>query len=88
MPRLRLLEISRPVAMGIGEAAASVAEKLGREQRVRNASAVDRNERLAATRTLLVNQSRDDFLADAALAGDQDLRVGARGALMSYSIWR
>ena len=29
----------------------------------------------------VVDQSRDDFLADAGLAGDQDLRVGARGEL-------
>ena len=35
----------------------------------------------AARRAALMDQAGHDFLADAGLAGDQDLRVGARGAL-------
>ena len=76
-----LLEIALPLAMRIGEAAACVPKKFRSEQRVRDPSAVDRDERLASTSTLLVDRFRDDFLTDTALAGDKDLGIRAGGPL-------
>ena len=72
----RHLEQARLVAVGAGEAAAHVAEQLGLEQRVGQARAVERDQRRRGARAPLMNQARDDFLADAGLAGDQHLRVG------------
>ena len=69
------------VAVRAGEAAAHVAEELRLEQRVGQAGAVERDERRGRARAAVVNQTRDDFLADAGLAGDQHLGVGARGAV-------
>ena len=77
----RHLEQARLVAIRAGEAAADVAEQLGFEERVGQARAVERDERCRRARAALVNQPRDDFLADAGLAGDQDLGVRARGAV-------
>ena len=73
------LEQAGLVAIGVGEAALDVAEELRLEQRVGQAGAVERDERLRAARAALVNQLRGDFLADAAFAGDEHLGVGARG---------
>ena len=65
--------------MRVGEAALHVAEQLRFEQRVGNAGAVDGDERRRATAAAMVDQARDDLLADAALAGDQHLGVRAGG---------
>ena len=75
------LELAGLVAIGAGEAALDVAEELRLEQRFGNAGAVDRHERGFGARAGGVDGPGDDFLADAALAGDQDLGVGARDAL-------
>ena len=72
------LEPAALVAMRVGEAALHVTEQLGLEQRVGKSRAVDRDERPASPRAAVVNQTRDDFLADAALAGDQHFGVTAR----------
>jgi hypothetical protein len=76
---VRLLEEPRLVAIGAGEAAAHVTEQLRFEQRVRHAGAIDRHERTRAARAVVVHQARDHFLADAALSGQENLRVGTRG---------
>ena len=65
-----------------------MAEELGLEQRVGNARAVDRDERAVAALALLVNQPGDDFLADAAFAGDENLCVERDAQTISVSISR
>ena len=75
------LELAGLVAVGAGEAALDVAEQLRFEQRLGQAGAVHRDERLVHARLTVVDGAGDEFLADAALAGDQDLGVGARDAL-------
>ena len=75
------LELARLVAVGAGEAALHVAEQLGLEERFGQAGAVDRREDVAGARAARVDRARDDFLADAALARDQDLRVGPGDAI-------
>ena len=72
---VRRLEQARLVAVGAGERAAHVAEQLRLEERVGQAGAVDRDELRARAGALLVDQAGEDLLADAALAGDEDLRV-------------
>src|SRR6185436_13591726 len=73
------LEEPETIAVGAREAAFDVAEERRLEERVRDAAAVDRDQRGPRPAAPLMNDSRDDFLADAALAGDQDLRVGSGG---------
>ncbi len=75
------LELALLVAIGAGEAALHVAEELGLEQRFGQAGAVDGDHGAGGTRAPLMDRVRDELLADAALAGDQDLRIGARDAL-------
>ena len=81
MPPSRLLEPSALVAIRVGEAAAHVSEELRLEQRVGHARAVDRDEWAVRAAAALVNEPRDHFLADAALARDEDLRVRPGRAL-------
>ena len=64
--------------MCVGEAPFHVTEQLGLEQRVRKSRAVDRDERSASPRAAVVNETRHDFLADAALTRDQHLGVTSR----------
>ena len=78
---VRRLELAGLVAIGAGEAALDVAEQLRLEQRLGQAGAVDRRERHVGARAVVVNGARDDLLADAAFAADQDLRVAARHAI-------
>ena len=75
---VRLLEPSLAVADRAGERAAHVAEELGFEQRFGNGAAVERDEAMHAARAVVVNRARDDFLAGAGLAGDED-RAGGGG---------
>src|SRR5262249_41247750 len=77
---LGLLEASLLVAVRVGEAAARVAEELRFEERVRDAGTIDRDERSVLARAALMHEPRDDFLADAAFTGHEDLGVGARRA--------
>ena len=69
------------VAIGAREAAPDVSEQLGLEQGIGHAGAVDADQRRVTPRAALVNDARDDFLADAAFAGDQHLGIAARGAV-------
>jgi hypothetical protein len=70
-----LLEPAALVAVGIGEAAAHVAEQLGFEQRVRHAGAIDRDQRSVPSRAAVMNHLPRDFLPHPALSRDQHLRV-------------
>ena len=78
---MRLLEPSLLVAVRIGETAADVTEELRREQRVGDAGTVDCDQLARGATAALMNELRDDFFADAALAGDEHFRVGERGAI-------
>ena len=51
-----------------GERAAPVAEELALDELARHGGAVERHERSALDRAVLVDQARDDFLAGAGLA--------------------
>ena len=75
------LELAGLVAIGAGEAALDVAEELGLEERLGQTGAVDGDEGLVGARAVGVDGARDELLADAALAGDEDLGVGAGDAL-------
>ena len=75
---VRLLEPPLAVADRAGERAAHVAEQLGLEQRLGNRAAVERDEAVHAPRAVVVNRARDDFLAGAGLAGDENRAVGRR----------
>src|SRR5581483_551642 len=59
------------VVHGTGEGPATVAEELAVERRLREAGAVDRDERMARERTALVDRSRHELLPGAALPADQ-----------------
>ena len=72
------LELALLVAIGAGEAALHVAEELRLEERFRQAGAVDGHHRALRSRAALMDGVRDQLLADAALAGDEDLGVGSR----------
>ena len=65
------LEEAQMLALGAGEAALLVAEDLAFHQVRRDRAAVDGEERMAAAPAEVVDRSRDDFLAGAALAGDE-----------------
>ena len=58
-----------------GERAALVPEQLALEQAMRNRGAVDGDERRAPSRRFEMNRARDQLLAGAALAAEQDGRV-------------
>ena len=66
------------VGDGAGERALGVAEELALEQRLGDRAAVDRDEGLVRARARAVDRAREQLLAGAALALDQDARV-ARG---------
>src|SRR6185503_19551403 len=68
------LEEARLVAVGASEGAAHVTEQLGLEQVLRNRAAVDGHEVAAGAVALIMDQSRDQFLAGTALARDQNRR--------------
>src|SRR5262249_8894978 len=78
---VRHLEQAAPIAMRVGETAAHVAEEFRFEEALRDAGAVDRQHRLARAMAALVDQSGEQFLADAALAADQNLRFTRRDVL-------
>ena len=78
---MRELELAGLVPVGAGEAPAHVPEQLRLEERFRQPAAVHGNEAQVGAGTVAVDAARDDFFADAALAGDENLRVGARHAL-------
>ena len=90
-----LIQEQRPACGGLdlasrelvctGEGAALVTEEFGLEQVFGNGSAVDRHERLRATRRMLVHTTREHLLAAAAFA-DQAHDHVLGGNLAEYSI--
>src|SRR5690606_17305565 len=58
--------------LGVGEGAALVAEQLALDELLGERRAVDRDERARAARAARVDGARDDVLAGAALAEEQD----------------
>jgi hypothetical protein len=64
------------VRRGRGEGALHVAEELGLQQVLRKRRAVHHDERLVGAQGLLVDQLGHQFLAGAALAGDEDGAFG------------
>ena len=74
------LEEADVLAVGAGEAPLLVAEDLAFDQVRRDRAAVDREERAGAPPAQVVHGLRDDFLAGAALAGDEHRHRGARDA--------
>ena len=83
-PAVGHFEQSPAIAMGVGEAAAEMPEQLGLEQRFGHPAAIDGDQRPAAPRAALVNQPREQFLADTALAGDQHLAVAGSDLLRFF----
>jgi len=67
------------VRAGAGERPGFVAEELALEQLARDRCAVDRDERTFAPRACAVDCLREDFLADARFAFDQQARAARRG---------
>ena len=80
-PAVGHLELALLVAIGAREAALDVAEELGFEQRFGQAGAVDGDHGPRGARAALMDRVRHELLADAALAGDEHLRVGPGDAL-------
>ena len=70
---VRGLQLARLVAVGAGEAALDVAEQLRLEQRLGQAGAVHRHERVTASPRARVNAAREQILADAGLSRDEHL---------------
>src|SRR5690606_11474970 len=77
---VRLLEESAVALLCARERAARVTEELAFEERVRDAGAVDGDERSAPAVGRVVHGAREDTLAGAALARQQDRRIDCGGA--------
>ena len=73
-------QLARLVAIRAGKTAFGVAEQLRLEECFRKAGAVHGDEWICRAIALAVDRARDQFLAHAALAGDQDLCVRSRDA--------
>jgi hypothetical protein len=78
---VRLDEQAASCAVGAGERALGVSEELALEERLGDRAAVDRDERLVATRRLGVDGARQHLLAGSALAHDEHRRLEGRSAL-------
>ena len=75
------LELAGLVAIGAGEAALDVAEQFRFEQRFGKAGAIDGTKGRLRARAAALNRAGDDFLADAALTGDEHFGVGPGDAI-------
>src|SRR5206468_3630705 len=75
------LQLARLIAIRAGEASLHVAEQFRFEQGFRQTRAVDGHKGARLARALAVHRLGDELLADAALAGDEHLRVGTGNAL-------
>src|SRR5262245_59182029 len=80
-PPVGLLELADLLLGGARERALLVPEELRLDQRFGNRGAVHLDERLPAAQAVAMDRPRDELLADAALAEQQDRRVGGRRAL-------
>ncbi len=77
---VRHLELPLLLRHGAGERPALVPEQLAFEERLGERRAVDRHERAAGARAVLVDGPRHELLPGAALARQEDRRVGLRHA--------
>src|SRR6185295_1902845 len=77
-PALRELESPELFLKRAGEGAALVTEQLRLDQGLGDGGRVDGHERLLPPGTLAMDGTGDQFLAGAALARDEDRRIGAR----------
>ena len=75
------LEPADAIALSAGEGAFDVAEQLGFEQGLGGRAEVDRDHRVGASPRQSVDFARDDLLAGAVFAEDQDIGIGRRGAV-------
>src|SRR5690606_20187723 len=78
---VRLLELTHLVEARARERALDVPEQEALEQRLRDRGAVDGDVGLVGAPAVPVDRTRDEVLAGAALAADQDRRVGRRRQL-------
>ena len=78
---VRQLELAGAIGERAGEAPLHVAEQLAFDQLRRNRGTVDRDERTGGARAERVNRARDELLAGAVIAGDQDARRRGRDLL-------
>src|ERR1700733_1272577 len=72
------LEFAGLGANGTGECALFVAEEFGLQKLAGQRRAIDLDERLLAARGAKMNHSRDNFLADSALAADEYRNIHRR----------
>ena len=72
MPPCAASKQSLAVLVRAGEGALDVAEQFGFQKRFRKGAAIDGDEGLLAAGAVFVNRARDQFLAGAGFAGDQD----------------
>jgi hypothetical protein len=73
-----VFELPDPIAGGVGEGAADVAEELALEDVLAEGGAVERHERLALPRAVLMRGLGHELLAGAGLTLDQHGGVGRR----------
>src|SRR5262249_9301030 len=78
-PSMRRLELADLELVGAGEGAAFVAKQLALQELARHRGAIDLHEGPAPSRGKMVDGARDQLLARARLAGDQDGDVDAGG---------
>src|SRR4051794_4794691 len=71
------------VSAGVGERTFSVSEKFALHQSARDRTAIDANERSLRARTPIVEILRDNLLATARLARDEDCHFGGRNAIQT-----
>jgi len=74
------LEATGPCQRGVGEGAAFVSEQLRLHERRHEAGAIDDDEGVLPAIAEVVQRARDQILADAGFAGDEDVGVGLRVA--------
>ncbi len=78
MPPFGRFEFALAARDGAGERALLVAEQLALDQLARERRAIHRDERLARARTSKMNRARDQLLAGARFAANQNRHVGRR----------
>jgi hypothetical protein len=78
------LETARPVLARIGKCPFAVAEEFALEQGFADGAEIDRNENFRSPPGLLMNGTRDQFLAGAVFAEDKYVRIGRRRAAHEF----
>src|SRR5205814_9939602 len=75
-----LLDFADLLLGGAGERPLFMAEELGLDQLLGDRRAIHLDESLAAAQAVAMDRTRDQLLADAALAVNEHRRIGRRGA--------